>query len=223
MSGPLPSSDQSSGAQSATSLLAAQRLFASILNSMRHSSASRLGVMLARADFSGRRELAGLRPVTRLLIVGLTSWIGVVALTTVIAVVSVEMSTMSFPGWLDTRASASPGIEHRLNAGFEDILQRPLFSRSRQAASAVVSMPSSQPPLPPLVIPDQNFILKGVYINGGLAKAFMTSAQNPIGVWVQTNEEIAGWRVVAVKPNQVLLDARNEKLVVQLSVNGSAK
>jgi hypothetical protein len=149
----------------------------------------------------------------------LTMWIGLVGFATVIAVASVEMSTMNLPGWLDARASASPSVETRSTAGFENILQRPLFSRSRQAASAKV--PTMPPSLP--VRLDQNITLKGVFMNGALAKAFLTSAQNPVGVWVQANEEIAGWRVVAVKQDQVLLDAKNEKLVIPLAVNGGAK
>jgi hypothetical protein len=42
-------------------------------------------------------------------------------------------------------------------------------------------------------------------------------------MWVQVNGEIAGWRLVGVKPDQVLLDAPNEKLVVPLNVNGAAR
>jgi len=64
--------------------------------------------------------------------------------------------------------------------------------------------------------------LKGVFINGASAKAFLTSTQNPLGVWVAVNEEIAGWRVVTIQPDQVLLDAQNEKLVIPL-INGSAR
>jgi hypothetical protein len=152
--------------------------------------------------------------------VGLTVWIGLVGLATVIAVASVEMSTMSLPAWFGAQASASPSIEIRSAAGFENILQRPLFSRSRQAAAATVS---TLPSLPVPVTLDQNITLRGVFMNGALAKAFLTSAQNPLGVWVQANEEIAGWRVVAVKQDQVLLDAQNEKLVIPLTVNGRAK
>jgi len=37
------------------------------------------------------------------------------------------------------------------------------------------------------------------------------------------DEEIAGWRVVAIKPEQVLLDSQNEKLEVLLGVGSSAK
>lgn len=207
------------GGLALTSLaLAAQRLFARIVSSPRRSFASRVAVILGRAELPGRGELAGLRPATRFLIVGLTVWIGLVGLATVIAVASVEMSTMNLPAWLGTRASASPSVETRSAAGFENILQRPLFSRSRQAASAEVP---TMPSLP--VRLDQNITLKGVFMNGALAKAFLTSAQNPVGVWVQANEEIAGWRVVAVKQDQVLLDAQNEKLVIPLAINGGAK
>ena len=209
------------GGLAPTSLaLATQRLFAHIVSSPRRSFASRVAVILGRAELPGRGELAGLRPATRFLIVGLTVWIGLVGLATVIAVASVEMSTMNLPAWLGTRASASPSVETRSAAGFENILQRPLFSRSRQAASAKV--PTMPPPSLPVRL-DQNITLKGVFMNGALAKAFLTSAQNPVGVWVQANEEIAGWRVVAVKQDQVLLDAQNEKLVIPLAVNGGAK
>ena len=200
--------------------LATQRLFAHMVSSRRRSFASRLAVMLGRAELPGRGELAGLRPATRLLIVGLTAWMGLVGLVTVIAVASVEISAMSFPAWFGSRASASPSTEIRSAAGFENILLRPLFSRSRQvAASVTVSVPS--PPMP--ATPDQNITLKGVFISGVFAKAFLTSAQNPLGAWVQVDEEIAGWRVVAVKPDQVLLDAQNEKLVTPLTVNNGAK
>jgi hypothetical protein len=67
---------------------------------------------------------------------------------------------------------------------------------------------------------DQNITLKGVFIGGGLAKAFLISSQNPLGVWVQPSEEIAGWRVVAVQPDQVQLSGQGENLIVPLSVGG---
>jgi hypothetical protein len=209
------------GAPAVTALpLGTQRLFAHIVSAPRRSFASRAAMILGRAELPGRGELAGLRPATRFLMVGLTVWIGLVGLATVLAVASVEMSTMSLPAWFGAPASASPSIEIRSAAGFENILQRPLFSRSRQAAAgAVATLPS----LPVPVTLDQNITLRGVFMNGALAKAFLTSAQNPLGVWVQANEEIAGWRVVAVQHDQVLLDAQNEKLVIPLAVNGRAK
>jgi len=200
--------------------LVPQRLFDRMTGSQRGSFTSRVAMILGRAELPGRGELAGLRPVTRFLIVGLTVWLGLVGLATITAVASVELSTLSLPAWLGARASASPNTEIRSPAGFENILQRPLFSRSRQGAAVAVSVAMAPPP--PVIL-DPNFTLKGVFMSGELAKAFLTSAQNPLGAWVQANDEVAGWRVVAVKPDQVLLDARNEKLVVSLSVNGPPK
>jgi hypothetical protein len=199
--------------------LTARRSLARIASLPRRSFAPWIAVMLGRAELPGRAELAGLRPATRFLIVGLTVWIGLVGLATVIAVAAVEVSSLSPSAWFGARASASASTEIRSPAGFENILQRPLFSRSRQAATVAVSTtPASLP-----AVLDQSIALKGVFINGALAKAFLTSAQNPLGVWAQVNEEVAGWRVVAVKPDQVLLHGQNEKLVVPLSINGAAK
>ena len=63
--------------------------------------------------------------------------------------------------------------------------------------------------------------LKGVFINGTQAKAFMISTQNPLGAWIQPGEEIAGWRLVAIEPDQVTLEGHNETLVVPSSVRRS--
>lgn len=181
-----------------------------------------LAGLLQRPDLPARSEFVALRPATRFLMLVLAGWTGLVLLVTVIAVAAVEMSIVSVPGWFSARASASTRSEIRPSAGFESILQRPLFSRSRQAAVAAVV--GDAPPLPAVVTTlDQGITLKGVYINGAVAKAFLISAQNPLGVWVQVNEEIAGWRVVAVSPDQVQLDSHNEKLELPLSIGSSAK
>jgi hypothetical protein len=199
--------------------LSTQHLFAYISRSPRRSFQSRMSVILGRADLPSRSELARLRPATRLLIAGLTAWIALVLLATMIAIGSVEMSTMSFSAWLGARASAAPNPEIRPPARFDNILERPLFSRSRQPLPSTTAL---APPSPSVML-DRSITLKGVFINGALAKAFLTSSQNPLGVWVRTNEEIAGWRVVAVKPDQVVLDAQSEKFVIPLGTNGGAK
>jgi hypothetical protein len=56
-------------------------------------------------------------------------------------------------------------------------------------------------------------------MNGELAKASLTSIENPLGA----NEEVAGWCVVAIKPDQVLVDAQNRKLAIPFSVSGGTK
>jgi hypothetical protein len=57
-------------------------------------------------------------------------------------------------------------------------------------------------------------------MSDGFAKAFLITSQNPLGVWVQVNAEIDGWRVAAVAPGQVILEGENEKLAIPLSVTG---
>jgi hypothetical protein len=212
--------DDHGGALAMTSApLARQHLFARIAGSARHGLLSRIADMPGYAELPGRAEFARLRPATRVLIVGLAAWIGLVGLATAVAVGSVETSRLSLPAWLGARPPASANAEMNSPARFENILRRPLFSRSRQGVAEVVPTPTFQP----ATMLDPNITLKGVFMSGVLAKAFLTSAQVPLGVWVQANDEIAGWRVVAVTPDRVLLDGRNEKLVIQLNINGTAK
>ena len=45
---------------------------------------------------------------------------------------------------------------------------------------------------------DAGITLKGVFMSDGVAKAFLVTAQNPLGVWVQVSGQIDGWRVAAV-------------------------
>jgi hypothetical protein len=200
-----------------------QRPVAPLLLVSRRGFTLRLAAMLGRAELPRREELAGLRPATRGLIVGLIAWIGLVGLVTTLAIVSVEISAVSLPSWLDSRTSPSPGKTNRTAATFDDIVQRPLFSRSRQLAVAMMAALPPLPPPPPVIAIDRGITLKGVFINGTQAKAFMISTQNPLGAWIQAGEEIAGWRVVAIEPDQVTLEGHNEKLVVPSSVRGPAR
>jgi hypothetical protein len=75
---------------------------------------------------------------------------------------------------------------------------------------------------PTAVTLEQDITLKGVFMNGALAKAFVLSPQNQLGVWVQAGEEISGWKVLGVQPGYVLLEGQGEKRTVQLHA-GSAK
>ena len=196
-----------------------RRLQAHIVNSLA-AFLSTLGATLGRGQDIHHAGLSTLRPATRLLMIGLIVWIGLVLTITVTAILSVKISTLNFSEWFGGRASAAPSSQVRTSASLENILQRPLFSRIRQSAVAPTATLVS--PLPQPGGLDQNFTLKGVFISGELAKAFLISAQKPLGVWVQTNEEIAGWRVASVKPDHILLEARNERLVIPL-FNGVAR
>ena len=57
-------------------------------------------------------------------------------------------------------------------------------------------------------------------MSDGVAKAFLITAQSPLGVWVEVNGQIDGWRVTAVTPDHVVLEGQGEKLTVPLHASG---
>jgi hypothetical protein len=65
---------------------------------------------------------------------------------------------------------------------------------------------------------DPSVALRGVFMNGERAKAFFTSSDNPVGVWVAVNEQWSGWRLSEVKPGEVVLEADGERQTLQLNV-----
>ena len=180
-------------------------------------AASRLAAMLGRAELPSRSELTALRPATRFLILGFVAWIGLVGAMTLSAVISLEFSTVTAPAWFGRSSPAAKVSNARGAAGFENIVQRPLFSRNRQGF--VAPEPAAAAP-PPMATLDAGITLKGVFMSDGVAKAFLVTAQNPLGVWVQVSGQIDGWRVAAVTPDHVVLEGQNEKLMVPLHASG---
>jgi hypothetical protein len=184
--------------------------------SPRQFAASRLAAMLGRADLPSRSELAALRPATRVLILGFAAWIGLVGVMTISALISLELSTLTAPAWLGRSGPVAKASSARTAGGFENIVQRPLFSRNRQGF--VAAEPVAAPP-PPMAALDSGLALKGVFMSDGVAKAFLISTQSPLGVWVELNGQIDGWRVAAVTPEHVILEGQGEKLTVPLHAN----
>jgi hypothetical protein len=189
-----------------------------LAGSPRQFAASRLAAMLGRTDLPSRSELAALRPATRVLIPGFAAWIALVGAMTLSAVISLELSTVTAPTWFGRSAPVAKASEARAAAGFENIVQRPLFSRNRQGF--VVVEPVTAPPPPPMATLDAGITLKGVFMSDAVAKAFLVTAQSPLGVWVQVNGQIDGWRVAAVTPGHVVLEGQSEKLTVPLHASG---
>ena len=179
--------------------------------------AARLAAMLGRTDLPSWSELTALRPATRVLILGFAAWIGLVGVMTLSAVISLELSTVTAPTWFGSRSPAAKASDARAATGFENIVQRPLFSRNRQGF--VAAEPVAAPP-PPMATLDSGMTLKGVFMSDGVAKAFLITTQNPVGVWVQLNGQIDGWRVAAVTPEHVVLEGQGEKLTVPLHASG---
>jgi type II secretory pathway component PulC len=196
----------------------AQRVQLRLAGSPRQFAASRLAAMLGRTDLPSRSELAALRPATRVLILGFAAWIALVGAMTLSAVISLELSTVTAPAWFGRSGPVAKASEARAAAGFENIVQRPLFSRNRQGF--VAAEPAAAPPPPPMATLDSGITLKGVFMSDGVAKAFLVTAQNPVGVWVQVNGQIDGWRVAAVTPEHVVLEGQGEKLTVPLHASG---
>jgi hypothetical protein len=207
------------GAFTVTSPAATPGPLARVAGAPRRLAASWMAALLGRTELPGMGELTGLRPATRALLAGFSGWIVLVLLITVAAVVSVEISAVSLPEWLSAPSASARGAAARSPASFDNIVQRPLFSRSRQGVT-LASVPVPAPPPTPSTL-DQDITLKGVFISGPLAKAFLLSSQNPLGVWVQTDEELSGWKVVAVQPDQVILQGHGEKRTLQLHAGGA--
>jgi hypothetical protein len=184
----------------------------------RRMAASRLAAWLGRAELPGMAELTALRPATRVLLAGFSGWIVLVFLVTAAAMVFVAMSTVSLPEWLSAPSATARGAAARPPASFENIVQRPLFSRSRQGVAP--APPPVQVATPVSSMLDQDLTLKGVFISGPLAKAFLLSSQNPIGVWVSVDEELSGWKVISVQPDQVILQGQGGRRSIQLHAGG---
>jgi hypothetical protein len=163
-----------------------------------------------------RRELKSLAPLRRGLLVGLSVLTGLAAVGPILAIVSLELAiaNQSASG---AGKRASTGRESRTGGTYENILQRPLFSRSRQLL-AVAAPPAVVPSTSTRAMLDRSVALRGVFMNGERAKAFLTSSDNPVGVWIALNEQWSGWRLSEIKPNQIVLEADGERQTLQLTV-----
>ncbi len=165
-----------------------------------------------------RRELQSVAPLRRGLLLGLVVLTGLAVVTPIVAIVSTELAIASQSA-LGGGGRAPVGRENPGAGTYENILQRPLFSRSRQLLAvavppAVVDAPA---PLTRMML-DPSVALRGVFMNGERAKAFLTSSENPVGVWIALNEQWSGWRLSEVKPNEIVLVADGERQTLQLTV-----
>jgi len=152
----------------------------------------------------------------RVVLFALIGWSGFALLAVSVALLGLEIAARSeIPVAAKEIRGAKPGYTDG-NA----ILQRPIFSRTRQAAVPVIAQPqvTPLPPPPPLAFAarDSDLRLKGVFMNVPVVKAFVVSSQNPAGVWVKPQEEFGGWRVVAVRPSEIELEGGGQRITVPL-------
>jgi hypothetical protein len=153
----------------------------------------------------------------------LVGWSGIVLAAIITELLGIEIAARSLAP-VAAKAARTAKLE---STGGEAILQRPLFSRTRQAALPAVALPPapalppSPPPLAALVARDSDLRLKGVFMNAPVVKAFLLSAQNPTGAWVKPEEVFGGWKIVAVRPSEVELEGAGERLTVPLGSSGN--
>jgi len=181
-----------------------------------------LGLRLRR-DFVPLDEFSRLPASRRILLYVLVGWSAIALAAILSGVLQIEIAARS----LAPIAARDSRAANLVLGNGEAILQRPVFSRTRQAPVTAVALPQAPalpqppPPLSALVARDSDMRLKGVFMNAPMVKAFVLSAQNPPGAWVKPDETFGGWKVVEVRPAEIELEGGGERLTVPLGT-GSA-
>lgn len=183
----------------------------------RQLAASMATRLFLRNDFPSRRELMAITPLRRGLLVGLVVLIGLAVVTPIATIAALEIAVVSQSTW-DGRQALAPARQESRIGGYENILQRPLFSRNRQSLPATPAPVVTEAVAPSRITLDPSVALRGVFMNGGRTKAFLTSSDNPVGVWIAVNEQWSGWRLSEVKPNEIVLEAEGERQTLPLTV-----
>lgn len=165
------------------------------------------------------KRLPGAIPVVLYALIG---WSGIVVVAVLAGLLGIEVAARAAAPVAAQEVRAAKLERSNGNA----ILQRPVFARTRQAALPVIPRPQAPPPLPPppppaLAARDSELRLKGVFINAPVAKAFLISAQNPAGAWVKPEEVFGGWKLVAVHPSEIELEAGGEHVTVPMGAGSS--
>ena len=160
-------------------------------------------------------ELTRLPASTRLALFGLIGWSRFAVVAILAGLLGLEIAARSVVP-VAAKAAYAAKFEH---SNGNAILQRPVFSRTRQAAVPVMTPPQAPPPPPPppaFAARDSDLRLKGVFMNAPMVKAFLISTQNPLGSWVKPQEVFGGWKLVAVRPSEIELESGGEHVTVPL-------
>ncbi len=176
-------------------------------------------LQILRGQIPSHRELQSVAPLRRALLLGLLVLTAFVVIAPIVAIVSLEIAiaSQSAPG--SRSGGALAGREGQGLGSYENILQRPLFSRSRQLVAVAPPQAIVETPAPPVrSMLDPSVTLRGVFMSDGRAKAFLTSSDNPVGVWIGLNEQGSGWRLAEIKPNEIVLESEGERQTLPLNV-----
>jgi hypothetical protein len=104
--------------------------------------------------------------------------------------------------------------------GYAAILERPIFSRTRRPYVPPTTLPPAEQaqPTPDVILSEPQFILQGIFIRGHLRLALIQTAENSLAVWIREGEEISGWVLAEIEPNELILQAGGQKRTVELYV-----
>lgn len=173
------------------------------------------------AMLPSKNAFAELPPASRYLMTGLRLSIMLTGIVTIAAILALKVSVMAPSISLGAVSSTVSTGKAREKKAYDHVTARPVFARTRQASIAIIdtSADASSPTVNPAVATlDTNIVLRGVLISGSLQKAFITSAQNPTGRWIQVDGDVDGWRLIEVKPEQVTLEGQGQTLALKRSV-----
>jgi hypothetical protein len=115
-----------------------------------------------------------------------------------------------------------------------EALARPIFRIDRRAFDPNKIPPVQQAPVPvaetpvvpvpaPVLVETSQFILKGLAIKSGLAKALIADAAHPDGQWLAVGEELAGLKIVSLDHNTVQMAGDQQNLTLSLYVDNTPK
>ena len=165
----------------------------------------------ARAGHGGLAAAwAGLPPGPRVAAVALAGWMALaLSLAGADLLVGIAGNSGAAAGGPAPGANAPP-------PALEAIVQRPLFSATRRPDTPPPTMAQAAPPPPPPPR-DRQISLKGVYMDGAQAKAFVVSAEQPEGAWVSAGGRVGPWRVAAISAERVRFEAEGESFSATMS------
>jgi len=64
---------------------------------------------------------------------------------------------------------------------------------------------------------DSGLRLGGTFIDRPVAKAFLSSAEQPNGAWISRDETFSGWKLIDVQPDQVEVESGGQRIVLPLA------
>jgi hypothetical protein len=163
--------------------------------------------------------------ITPLSLVGLLIILGVNAellFATMTGIVSDNSAAADKVDWQPSlRASTGSAANRKPIEGYQQILARPVFFKSREPYVPPPPPPPPAPPPavimpPPPVVIDPGLVLGGIMIKNDVRKAFVFSRAGADGSWTAEGEEFMGWKVRSINGTGAKLEQQGRSIELQL-------